>query len=90
MISLVGDAELDEGSVFESLMESWKLGIRNSWWIIDYNRQSLDGDTKNSTFRLIDRMFALNQWNVVVFEVWKEDAERFSETWWEISQKMDQ
>src|SRR6202011_2635702 len=42
MIALVGDAELDEGNVFEALLEGWKQGLRNCWWIIDYNRQSLD------------------------------------------------
>lgn len=42
MIALVGDAELDEGNVFEALLEGWKHGVRNVWWIIDYNRQSLD------------------------------------------------
>src|SRR5215472_14565682 len=43
MISLAGDAELDEGNVYECLQEGWKHGLRNTWWIIDYNRQSLDG-----------------------------------------------
>src|SRR5262245_51673451 len=42
MIALVGDAELDEGNIFEALLEGWKQGVRNCWWIIDYNRQSLD------------------------------------------------
>src|SRR6202522_322149 len=42
MISLIGDAELDEGNIFEAMLEGWKQGLRNCWWIIDYNRQSLD------------------------------------------------
>src|SRR5579864_981087 len=42
MIALVGDAELDEGNIYEALLEGWKYGLRNTWWIIDYNRQSLD------------------------------------------------
>jgi pyruvate dehydrogenase E1 component len=42
MIALVGDAELDEGNIFEAMLEGWKQGLRNCWWIIDYNRQSLD------------------------------------------------
>ena len=37
MIALVGDAELDEGNVFEALFEGWKKGVRNTWWVIDYN-----------------------------------------------------
>ena len=42
MIALLGDAELDEGNIFEALLEGWKQGLRNCWWIVDYNRQSLD------------------------------------------------
>ena len=42
MVALVGDAELDEGNIFEALLEGWKHGLRNCWWIVDYNRQSLD------------------------------------------------
>jgi pyruvate dehydrogenase E1 component len=42
MIALAGDAELDEGNIYEALIEGWKHGLRNTWWIIDYNRQSLD------------------------------------------------
>ena len=41
-MALVGDAELDEGNIFECLLEGWKQGLRNTWWVIDYNRQSLD------------------------------------------------
>src|SRR5213075_1104009 len=41
MIALIGDAELDEGNIFEAMLEGWKQGLRNCWWIIDYNRQSL-------------------------------------------------
>src|SRR5579872_4495014 len=42
MVALIGDAEMDEGNIFEALLEGWKQGVRNCWWIIDYNRQSLD------------------------------------------------
>ena len=50
MIALVGDAEFDEGNVFEALLESWKHDIRNVWWIIDYNRQSLDAVVTDRLF----------------------------------------
>ena len=42
MVALIGDAELDEGNIFECILEGWKQGLRNCWWIVDYNRQSLD------------------------------------------------
>ena len=40
--AITGDAELDEGNVFEALLETWKLGTKHTWMIVDYNRQSLD------------------------------------------------
>ena len=43
MVALVGDAELDDGNIYEALQEGWKNDLRNCWWVIDYNRQSLDG-----------------------------------------------
>ena len=42
MIAVAGDAEFDEGNLFEALVESWKQDVRNVWWVVDYNRQSLD------------------------------------------------
>ena len=42
MVALVGDAEMDEGNIYEALLEGWKQGVRNLWWVVDYNRQSLD------------------------------------------------
>jgi pyruvate dehydrogenase E1 component len=44
MISLLGDAELDEGNIYECLIEACKHDVRNTWWIVDYNRQSLGRD----------------------------------------------
>lgn len=41
MIALLGDGELDEGNIYEALIECYKHDVRNVWWVIDYNRQSL-------------------------------------------------
>src|SRR3954464_15195012 len=35
MIALVGDAEMDEGNIFEALAEGWKHVLRNTWWMLD-------------------------------------------------------
>ena len=35
MVALIGDAEMDEGNIFEALLEGWKHGQRNTWWIVD-------------------------------------------------------
>ncbi|MCL5995404.1 MAG: pyruvate dehydrogenase, partial [Chloroflexi bacterium] len=41
-IALSGDAELDEGNVWEAIIEESLQGLNNTIWIIDLNRQSLD------------------------------------------------
>jgi pyruvate dehydrogenase E1 component len=68
MIALVGDAELDEGNVYEALMDTWKHDIRNVWWVIDYNRQSLDGVVNEQLFRIIGRFFRAVGWNVITLK----------------------
>ncbi len=68
MVALVGDAELDEGNIFECLQEGWKHGLRNCWWIIDYNRQSLDGVVHEGLWSRIEAIFAAFGWNVVTLK----------------------
>ena len=41
-ISLLGDAELDEGNLWEAVAEPLTRGLGNALWIVDLNRQSLD------------------------------------------------
>ncbi|MFG1347427.1 transketolase [Xanthobacter autotrophicus DSM 431] len=68
MIALVGDAELDEGNVFEALLEGWKHEARNTWWIIDYNRQSLDGVVREGLYERFTGIFEAMGWQVVVLK----------------------
>ena len=65
MIALLGDAELDEGNVYEALLEGWKHEVKNLWWIIDYNRQSLDGVVNDALFRRIEGFFQAVDWKLV-------------------------
>ena len=65
MVALVGDAELDEGNVYETLQEGWKNDLRNCWWIIDYNRQSLDGIVREGLFERVEKIFDAFGWKVV-------------------------
>lgn len=65
MVALVGDAELDEGNIYEALQEGWKNDLRNCWWIIDYNRQSLDGIVREGLFERIEKIFDAFGWDVV-------------------------
>ena len=66
MISLVGDAELDEGNIFEALLEGWKQGLRNCWWIVDYNRQSLDAVVREGLWERYEQLFKNFGWDVVI------------------------
>src|SRR5215472_10958707 len=68
MIALAGDAELDEGNIFEALLEGWKHDVLNLWWIVDYNRQSLDAVVSDRLFGRIDAMFEMMGWRVVTLK----------------------
>ena len=79
MIALVGDAELDEGNVYECLQEGWKHDLRNVWWIIDYNRQSLDGVVHEGLAERLSSVFEAFGWNLIVLKYGKLQKEAFQE-----------
>ncbi|API60821.1 transketolase [Tardibacter chloracetimidivorans] len=68
MIALMGDAELDEGNIYECLIEGYKHDLRNCWWIVDYNRQSLDATTADRMFRRFDDIFETCGWRVITMK----------------------
>ena len=68
MISLVGDAEMDEGNIFEALLEGWKHGVRNVWWVVDYNRQSLDAVIREGLWERFEAIFRAFGWDVVIIK----------------------
>ena len=68
MVALIGDAEMDEGNIFEALLEGWKQDVRNIWWIIDYNRQSLDAVAREGLFARLEALFHAFGWEVVVLK----------------------
>jgi pyruvate dehydrogenase E1 component len=63
-VALVGDAELDEGNIYEALIEGAKHDVRNLWWIVDYNRQSLDATSADRMFERFDEIFESCGWRV--------------------------
>ena len=79
MIALVGDAELDEGNVFEALLESWKHDVRNLWWVVDYNRQSLDSVVSDRLFGRIDELFRSVGWRVLTLKYGRLQEAAFAE-----------
>src|SRR6201992_1472579 len=75
-IATVGDAEMDEGNIFECLVEGYKHSLRNTWWIIDYNRQSLDGVIREGLKPKFEGVFRAFGWDAVTLKSgrMREDA----------------
>ncbi|MBM3606895.1 MAG: transketolase [Alphaproteobacteria bacterium] len=78
-IALAGDAELDEGNVYEALIEGWKHNIRNVWWVIDYNRQSLDAVIHEDLWSKFEVMFRNFGWDVVIIKYGRLMQQAFAE-----------
>lgn len=79
MISLIGDAEMDEGNIYEALLEGWKHGIENTWWIVDYNRQSLDAVVREGLWQKFEQIFTGFGWDVVTLRHGKVQEAAFLE-----------
>jgi pyruvate dehydrogenase E1 component len=79
MIALVGDAEMDEGNIFEALLEGWKHGLRNTWWVVDYNRQSLDAVVREGLWEKFETMFRNFGWDVVIVKYGRLMQQAFAE-----------
>ena len=79
MIGIMGDAEIDEGNVHEALLEYWKHGLENCWWIIDYNRQSLDSVVSDRLFMKMAGLFENLGWKVVLIKYGKLLQRAFAE-----------
>lgn len=64
-VSLVGDAELDEGAVWEAIAEPALMDLKNVLWVVDINRQSLDRVIPGIRVGCWREMFKANDWRVV-------------------------
>jgi pyruvate dehydrogenase E1 component len=63
--SLLGDAELDEGAVWEAVLDSSVGELGEIVWIVDLNRQSLDRVVPNIAVGRLERMFSAAGWQVI-------------------------
>ncbi|MGF1607179.1 MAG: transketolase [Rhodothalassiaceae bacterium] len=79
MIALMGDAELDEGNIYEALLEGAKYGLRDTWWIIDYNRQSLDAVVHAMMHDRFIRIFQACDWQVHTLKYGRKLEAAFAE-----------
>jgi pyruvate dehydrogenase E1 component len=64
VVVMVGDAELDEGNVWEALGEEVVGRLGNVLWIVDLNRQSLDRVVPDSRPPQLAAMFGAAGWRV--------------------------
>jgi pyruvate dehydrogenase E1 component len=64
-IAMVGDAELDEGNVWEALGEEPLRHLGNVLWIVDVNRQSLDRVVPATRTRQLTDLFQASGWRVL-------------------------
>jgi pyruvate dehydrogenase E1 component len=67
-ISLMGDAEMEEGTLYEALVEGQNYNLRNLWWIVDLNRQSLDKLLNLNRVRQLYEIFVSFGWEVIVLK----------------------
>jgi pyruvate dehydrogenase E1 component len=65
VIVMVGDAELDEGNVWEALAEEAVARLGRVLWIVDVNRQSLDRIVPDARRRHLAALFAAFGWQVI-------------------------
>src|SRR3954464_5366083 len=64
-ISLLGDAELDEGNIWEALADPLTRKLGNVLWIVDLNRQSLDRVIPGIRAAELEAQFRINGWDVI-------------------------
>ncbi|HEY4830270.1 MAG TPA: pyruvate dehydrogenase [Solirubrobacteraceae bacterium] len=64
-VALVGDAELDEGAIWETLVDPLVPRLGEVLWIVDLNRQSLDRIVPDMAAGRIARMFEAAGWHTI-------------------------
>ena len=77
-LSVLGDAELDEGSIWEAVAEPALAGLDDVIWIVDLNRQSLDRVVPGIRVRQLEDMFRANGWAVVEAKYGRRLQEAFA------------
>jgi pyruvate dehydrogenase E1 component len=76
--SLVGDAELDEGAVWEAVLDPAVAELGEVVWVVDLNRQSLDRVVPNIAADKLQGMFAAAGWQVITLKYGRLLEELFS------------
>jgi pyruvate dehydrogenase E1 component len=63
-VALIGDAELDEGNIWEAVADPATDGLGNVLWIVDVNRQSLDRVVPGVRIAQWEQQFTAAGWHV--------------------------
>jgi pyruvate dehydrogenase E1 component len=66
--SLLGDAELDEGAVWEAIVDPAVAELGEVVWVVDVNRQSLDRVVPLITADRLRGMFSAAGWQVITLK----------------------
>jgi pyruvate dehydrogenase E1 component len=67
-ISLLGDAELDEGAIWEAVADPAVAHLGELLWVVDLNRQSLDRVVPDIQIERLQGMFTAAGWQVVTIK----------------------
>jgi pyruvate dehydrogenase E1 component len=76
-IALLGDAELDEGAVWEAVADSSVVKLGEVVWIVDLNRQSLDRIIPDVQIHRLQGMFQAAGWQVLICKWGRRISELF-------------
>ncbi len=67
-ISLLGDAELDEGAIWEAVADPQVASLGELLWVVDLNRQSLDRVVPDIQIERLRGMFTAAGWQVATLK----------------------
>ncbi|MDD7968664.1 transketolase-like TK C-terminal-containing protein [Actinomycetospora lemnae] len=76
--SLVGDAELDEGAVWEAVLDPMVRELGEVCWIVDFNRQSLDRVVPDISATRLHGLFSAAGWQVITVKYGRLLAELYA------------
>ncbi|MBP6994991.1 MAG: pyruvate dehydrogenase [Phycicoccus sp.] len=76
-ISLLGDAELDEGAIWEAIADPSVSHLGELLWVVDLNRQSLDRVVPDMQIARLQGMFASAGWQVITLKWGRRITELF-------------
>ncbi|HTZ87063.1 MAG TPA: pyruvate dehydrogenase [Solirubrobacteraceae bacterium] len=77
-IALVGDAELDEGAIWEALVDPMVARLGEVLWIVDLNRQSLDRVVPEIAAGRVGAMFEAAGWQTIIVKYGRRLRELFA------------